>query len=398
VAVLLIHERKISLAGAALTMKVVHVITGLGDGGAEGVLTRVCCNSVLVSHVVITLSDLGKYGPILAQHNVLVYSLNIKRFFSIPEKVLLLIRIIKHEEPDVVQTWMYHSDFLGGIAARIAGVRTVFWGVRHSSLEKTKTKNSTLLVAKLCAALSSFIPTKILCCANSALDFHAKFGYRKSKMAVVYNGYDINRFYENPKLGSQIRDEFGFGNDEFIIGMVGRYDPLKDHHGLLLALSFLKAKGVSFKCLLVGKAVSECNGTLHKELVNLGLKDRVVLAGQRSDVPAIMNALDLHVLSSSSEAFPNVLAEAMACGIVCVSTNVGDAELILGENELCCTPNDPYALSELIHKMIVREKTDKNWWKLRKLQNIKRISEHFSQKSMIETFERYWLEGSLNGK
>lgn len=380
-----------------MTNKVVHIITGLDDGGAEGVLTRLCMHSKSVQHVVISLMDGGKYGPLLAQSGVAVHCLgmnpgkpSIIRFFR-------LIRLIRAEMPDVVQTWMYHSDLLGGIAARLAGVHRVFWGVRMSRLEQGKSSRLTLWIARLCGLLSRWVPEKIICCANKAVSVHSELGYQSDKLVMIPNGYDLSRFKRDPAMGNGVRRELGLGSSVFVMGMVGRFDPLKDHFNLLNALTKVVESELDFKCLLVGKGLRADNAALSARIVELGLQDRVLLVGQRPDIPAIMNALDLHVLSSCSEGFPNVIAEAMACGTPCISTNVGDALDILGDERTSCPAKDSTALAELIITMAHEWRRNPAEWQMRKSLNARRIREHYSIESMVSDYESCWFGESDQG-
>lgn len=379
-----------------MTKKVVHIITGLNDGGAEGVLTRLCQHSEQVEHVVISLMDEGKYGPLLSQSGVTVHCLGMNPGIPSVVRLFRLVRLIRWEQPDVVQTWMYHADLLGGIAARLAGVRSVFWGIRHSTLEKGKSKRSTIIIARLCALLSSWVPSKIICCANKAQDVHAEIGYSARKLRVIPNGYDLSRFRSDAAAGAEVRAELGLGSNNFIIGNVGRFDPLKDHSNLLEALARVAECRIPFRCLLVGKGLSPDNVGLVKHIGALDLQDNVVLVGQRSDVPAIMSALDLHVLSSLSEGFPNVLAEAMACGTPCVSTDVGDALEILGDQEVCCPARDPRALADLIIKSAREWQHSPSAWRDRKAASSQRIAERFSIEAMVEAYETSWLRAACN--
>ena len=152
-----------------MTRKVLHIITGLSDGGAEAVLTRLCLNSQEAKHVVISLTDEGKYGLQLSQSGVPVHCLGMNAGRPSLFKFFKLIRLIRVEKPDLVQTWMYHADFFGGLASRLAGVKQVFWGIRRSTLEKDKASRLTVLIARLCAYLSRVVPQKIICCAHEAL-------------------------------------------------------------------------------------------------------------------------------------------------------------------------------------------------------------------------------------
>jgi len=305
-------------------------------------------------------------------------------------KFFKLIRLIKTEQPDVVQTWMYHADLLGGIAAKLAGVKRVFWGVRMSNLEKGKSTPLTLWIARLCALLSKWVPEKIICCANKALTVHAEIGYDAEKMLMIPNGYDLVRFNRAEFEGTQLRNDLVLGTEEFVIGCVGRFDPLKDHSNLLQALA-LASQQVSVRCLLVGKGLSPDNDALMARITALGLEDRVVLAGQRKDIPSVMNSLNLHVLSSSSEGFPNVLAEAMACGTPCISTNVGDAMEILGDASLCCPAQNSPALADLIIKMAKEWQQDPTAWQSRKIEGAQRIAARFSIEGMVDAYETSWF-------
>lgn len=376
--------------------KVLHIITGLGDGGAEGVLTRLCLNSQEAKHVVISLTDGGKYGSQLSQDGVPVHCLGMNAGRPSLFKFFKLIRLIRVEQPDLVQTWMYHADFFGGLASRLAGVKLVFWGVRRSRLEKDKASRLTVLIAYLCAYLSRFVPQNIICCAHEALEVHASLGYQRSKMLVISNGYDLSRFRPNAGAGQKIRSEFGIGEDQFLLGMVGRYDPVKDHGNLLDALALVKKEGLKVRCILVGRGVSADNAFLFNRVDALDLKDSVILAGARTDIPAIMNALDLHILASSSEGFPNVLAEAMACGTPCVSTDVGDAREVLADSDCICPPRDSRALAERIIKMYKEALGDPTAWQTRSISVRQKVASKYSLQKMVSSYETCWF-GSVNG-
>ncbi len=373
------------------TKKIVHVITGLGDGGAEGVLYRLCCNSNSFEHVIISLIDEGKYGQLLRQKGFTVYSLQINSLITLFYAFFRLIKLLYKEKPYAVQTWMYHADLFGGIAAKFMLIKQVFWGVRHSCLSPDKTKKSTLLVAKLCSLLSPFIPNKIICCGNIALAAHKDFGYSSNKMTVIHNGYDLSLFYPNQESRDKTRQFYNIPSDCFLIGKVGRFDPLKDHSNLLKALAIFKNECNNFKCLLIGKGIDTYNSELMEQISKLSLLDNVVLGGQSNNIPFIMNALDLHVLASLSEGFPNVLAEAMACGVYCITTDVGDAKEIISDDSLVCPPADSALLSGLILKSYLSWQNDRDEWNCKRLSFHKRILKNYSISAMVEKYETQWL-------
>lgn len=321
---------------------VLHIITGLNNGGAEAVLYRLCSNESTYKHSVVSLMDAGKYGPMLISAGIDAHYLGMPRGKITFKGIRTLWRILRIERPDVVQTWMYHADLIGGVTARLAGVPKVFWGLRHTDLVAGQSSKTTILAARLCAHLSRFVPSGIVCCAERARAVHAALGYAKEKLTVIPNGYDITRFRPDPQARKELRQQWGVCENIPLLGMVARFDPQKDHITLLSALRFLKQSELEFRCVLVGHGMHSDNQPLNEAMDHYNVCDKVILLNQRSDIPSVMAAIDVHVLSSSfGEAFPNVLAEAMACGTPCVSTDVGDASLILGETGWIAPPRDP---------------------------------------------------------
>lgn len=371
-------------------MKIVHIITGLNNGGAEAVLYRLVTNDKKYKHIVVSLMDLGKYGPMLQDKNIEVICLNMPKGKITFYGLMTLYKTLKKIKPDIVQTWMYHADLLGGIVAKIAGVKKIFWNIRHTNLVVGQSSKATILVAKICAKLSSFVPQKIVCCANKSVEVHSKMGYNKAKMVVIGNGYELDKFYPNDKAKIKIHKELNLKTD-FIFGMVGRFDAQKNHKNLLEALSLIKKKNIDFKCLLVGTNMDSGNELLNEWIKEYEIEENLVLLGQRSDIPDIMNYLDLHILSSSfGEAFPNVLCEAMACGIPCVSTDVGDASIIVGKTGWIVHPKNSEELANAIN-ISINEKNEKlEIWKARKIECRKHIEENFSIEKMLERYHDVW--------
>jgi glycosyltransferase involved in cell wall biosynthesis len=371
--------------------KIVHVIVGLMDGGAEGVLARLCIHSQRFEHVVISLTGMGKYGSILQRSGIPVYCLNLDKGLFGWCRILKLGFILRADQPTAVQTWMYHSDLIGGLIAWVVGIRNIYWGIRHSDLNEKTTKRATILVARLCAYLSKKVPKKILCCANKSLKSHARMGYDESKMITIPNGYDLAKFFPDVSKRKSLRDDLNIDESIFLIGNVGRFHLDKGHDVLLKSLSILKAIDLNWRCLLVGRDLDENNEWLSESLVANGLEGMVYPMGSRDDIPNIMNALDLHVLASRSEGFPNVLAEAMACGTACASTNVGDAaEIILSADSLC-RPNAPEELANIILKLARENKLTPARWNERRRAGSVKIQEQFSLERMVQAYEKVWL-------
>lgn len=370
--------------------KILHIITGLDDGGAEGVLFRLVKADEHNQHCVVSLLDEGKYGPLLEALDVKVICLRMAKGRLSLNVFLKLWRICNEHKPDIVQTWMYHADLIGGVVARLAGVSRVYWNIRHSELVPGKSSRSTILVARVCAWLSHIVPRKIICCAERAVQVHVDAGYARSKFFVIGNGYDLNRFVPDEQAAGRIKNELKL-YDVPVLGMVGRFNAQKDHRNLLNALSLLKARGVAFVCLLVGTGLKNDNEKICDWINRDGLTENVLLLGPRIDIDGVMNALDLKILSSSfGEAFPNVLAEAMACGTPCVTTDVGDAALIVGATGWVVRPQDPGQLADAIQYALNEMGNDPFAWEIRKQACRHRILENYSVQRMVALYHQAW--------
>ncbi len=333
---------------SARPLRVLHIITGLGQGGAESVLFRLATYpEANVEHVVVSLTDEGIYGERLRAAGVAVHMLGMKRGRVSLRGFLALRALVAAERPDAVQTWMYHADLIGGLAARLAGVRAIAWGIRNSGEHLERSSRSARMVLRACALLSGRIPKAIVCAAQKSAERHADKGYDRARMVVIANGYDLSRYAPNAEARSRVRAQWGVPQDVPAIGCVARWDPLKDHANLLRAIAALVRDGrdAGLRCVLIGRGMDTENAELGALVDRLGLRDRLVLAGPSDDVPAAMNGLDLHVLSSCAEGFPNVVAEAMACGVYCVVTDVGDAAYIVGDAGVVVPPEQPEALA-----------------------------------------------------
>lgn len=371
-------------------MNITHITTGLNDGGAEAVLYRLVCHDGPARHHVISLMDEGKYGPLLREAGARVTCLNMPRGRLTLRGLWRLWRVLRTGRPGVVQTWMYHGDLAGGVIARLAGVPRICWGIHNTTLEPGKSSRSTIWIASINARLSRWVPQAIVCCAERAREVHAALGYAAEKMVVIPNGYDLERFKPDRGARDRLRRDWGVADDLFLIGMVGRFDPQKDHANLISALGELKRAGCQFRCVLVGKDLTQDNAAINAWIAEEDLAHQVLLLGQRNDIPAVMNALDVHVLSSAyGEAFPNVLAEAMACGTPCLSTDVGDAAVIIGDIGWVVPPRNPQALADGM-RAALRAREQTTAWATRQRAVRQRVVDHFSIQKMTSAYQGVW--------
>ena len=244
--------------------KVCHVISGLGDGGAEALLYRLCAAQVDWDHVVISLKGQDKYFSLLRDIGVEVHTIEMSGSFLDIFKVIDVWKLIRNIKPDAVQTWMYHADLIGGIAARLAGVRTVVWGIHSTVLKYRETSLTTIFIVYLLAVLSYIVPKRIVLCANQSKEAHANLLYNKNKMKVIANGYDLSHFCVDFLKRQSWKHEFGVYEDCLSLGMVGRYDSYKDHNNLIRALYLLKERAYDFRCFMVGERVDEQNIERHR--------------------------------------------------------------------------------------------------------------------------------------
>ena len=369
-------------------MRVLHVIAGLDDGGAEAILYRLITRDNTDIHHVISLTSHGKYGHLLEQAGTGVTALNMPRGRLTPQGMKRLWQTVRRWRADVLQTWMYHADLLGGVVAKLIGIPVV-WGIHNTLLEPGRSPKTTIWVAKLCAPLSRWIPERIAACAHRAVKVHAALGYDSKRMHVIPNGHDLSRFIPDAAARRRLRTEWEIPDNVALIGMVARFDPYKDHHNLIHALSLLLLQRSDFLVVLVGKGLDANNKLLMNMLGTENITEKVRLLGQRHDIPDVMNAVDLHVLSSSAEAFPNVMCEAMACGTPCVSTDVGDANSIVGETGWIAPPRDPQSLANAIGKALAAW-DDKENWKQRQQQSRQRISDNFAIDAMVNAYRTLW--------
>jgi glycosyltransferase involved in cell wall biosynthesis len=337
-----------------------HIITGLNVGGAETALCNLLENTDRgrFKSAVISLLPEGALGQRAREAGAALYSLNMKRGLPDPFALLRLRGLIKELRPDLIQTWMYHANFMGAIAARGLNI-PLLWNIRHSNLDKKVNKLTTRIVVKLCALLLMSAPQKIIYCAHRSAEAHAKIGYDSARAVVIPNGFNTDLFKPDQKAGREFREELGVTEECLLIGVIGRFDPLKDHNNFFRAVDLIAKELPKTRFVLCGDGITPQNAAL-SAMIGGEVKPLVYLLGRRMDMPKIYAALDLLVLPSSGEAFPNVIGEAMSCGVPCVATDVGDCARIVGSAGVVVKPVDCALLAQAIGAMALlpREKRE----------------------------------------
>lgn len=333
--------------------RVCHVIVGLNVGGAELMLARLIqshLSSVEYEHMVVSLTSLGTVGARLQAQGVKVKVLDLRGTWDVLPKLAELTRILRRLSPDVVQTWMYHADLLGGLAARMAGIKNVIWGIRTTDVSAGGSP-ATGAVRWLCARLSRWIPHTIVCAAEASRQAHVALGYRSDRMVVIPNGFDLSRLKATSEQVAKLRSACGFSEDEVVVGTLSRFNEVKDPHNFVRAAGLLAHEYPKVQFLMVGRGFDAANSQLKGWIKAIGCEDRFVLLGERSDVPVCLAAMDVFCLSSRIEGFPNVVGEAMVMHRASVVTDVGDAAYLLGECGVVVPKEDSAALAEGIAQL-----------------------------------------------
>jgi len=331
--------------------RVLHIISGLEIGGAETALYRLITVSreSIYLHSVVCLSAAGPISDRLVKSNIETYHFPLKQ-----SPILGSIRLcflIMRSKPAIVQTWMYHADFIGGVLARICGSAKVIWGVRTTDLVDNSSR-TTKVLRGCCAALSRFIPYAIVCAADASRRSHISIGYKASLFHVVPNGFDLNGLSASPSHAKGIRLQCGFSEKHRVVGCVGRFHPAKDHANFVQAAGLVAATHANVRFLMIGRGLDSSNAELAGWLAQTGVADRFVLLGERSDVPLCLAAMDIFCLPSRTEGFPNVVGEAMAMGMPCVVTDVGDASYLLGDGGVVVPKEDSQLLASGLLRLL----------------------------------------------
>jgi len=378
------------VSAAPDALHVTHIITGLAVGGAETALYRLLAaqDKARFRSDVIALAGRGPMADKIAALGVPVQALDLQAHAPDPRTVARLVRLLRVNRPGLVQTWMYHADLLGGLAARTAGIPVV-WGIRNSTLDPQTSKGSTRAVAQWCARLSGVVPVKIITNSQAARAVHVALGYRAERFEVIPNGFDLEQFKPDDAARLSVRAELGLPAGALLVGLVARFDPQKDHATFVQAAAGLAASRPEVHFLLCGDGIDAANETLRGWIAATAAGERFHLLGRREDMPRLTAALDVACLSSAyGEAFPNVVGEAMACGVPCAVTDVGDAAAMVAETGRVAPLRDPAALQRAMNDLLALDAAGRA---ALGADARRRVLQHYSLAAMVGRFgEVHW--------
>ncbi len=330
-----------------------HIINGLQVGGAERSLHSLLAGGLIrqgEQHVV-SLTDLGVFGPRIEALGVPVYSLGLRQGRSLPTAAIHLRSLVHRIHPDLIQGWMYHGNFAASFAQRAAPKRPLLvWNIRHSLDDLTSERFGIRLAIRVNRLLSGN-PDSILYNSNRSRAQHEVFGYAGDRARVIPNGFDTRIWCPNPKARKTMRSRLRLSEQDILVGFVARFHPMKDLANLLRAIGPLMSNDKNIRLVIVGSGNERNNPALTQQYTAIPSKNLHIL-GAEENVHDMYPGLDIFCLSSNSEAFPNVLGEAMACAVPCVATDVGDAGLVLGSTGKLVPSSDSDALRAALAEMI----------------------------------------------
>jgi glycosyltransferase involved in cell wall biosynthesis len=308
---------------------------------------------------VICILDRGPLADSLEDAGIPVEAMGVSSRRPNPIAIASLAHRLAASRPDLVQTWLYQSDLLGGLAGKIAGAPHVVWNLRAADLSVTESRLLTRVVVKTCAMLSPWLPSRIVCCAESAARFHVSLGYDRRRMVTIPNGVDLDRFVIDAASRQSVRFELGLPPDAILIGCIARVHAQKDHRTLLAAFDLLRRVRPECHLLLVGAGTQGGSGRMAELLTGTVSARAIHCLGPRIDIPRLTAAIDLAASSSAwGEAFPNVLAEALSCGVPAVATDVGDARLIVGGHGGIVSSRNPQAFATSMLDVLARPRNE----------------------------------------
>ncbi|MDC0402631.1 glycosyltransferase [Candidatus Pelagibacter sp.] len=382
-------------------MKIIHIINSLKKGGAEGNLFRLCKTlkkkyKNKIDITIITLIDNGFYEEYLGKLGIKVYSIKInekKNFFKFVTYILKLRKFITNNNPDVIQSWMYHSNFITLFLPKIF-YEKIFWNIRHTQLNLKISKKFTIFLSLICGFFSKLIPKKIIYCSEASISFHENFHkYSKNKSVLIDNGYSFKNYYYSLFLRNKFRKKYKINKKHFLIGFAGRYSKQKNIPSLIKAFSNIIKKYDDVYLYMVGKNINYSNKELAELVLNLKITDRVFFLKEKKNLLKFYNGLDMLILPSHDESFPNVVAEAMLCKIPVLSSDVGCAKKIINSCGFIMRKNDPNSIYKNIIKCLNIYRNKKKFWTSLKKNSRLRIVNNYSLNKMAINYLKKWTLG-----
>ncbi len=370
-----------------MRINVLHVTTSFGLGGAEGNLARLVCNMdrARFENAVVAMK-LRFFAPDQVKRaGVPIRSLGMRPELPSPMALARLLRILRQVRPHILQTWLYHADLIGLLAGKLARVPVIAWNIRCSLIDM-RDRRMSALVRRTLISLSG-IPDVVIANSQSGLQAHEALGYRPRRWMWIPNSVDLDRFRPQAGARTRLRAELGIADGATLIGLVAGFNPMKDHANFMGAARLLAAENPTVRFVLAGLNVDWCNERIVSLIESTGVRERFHLLGLRDDIHDVTAGLDIACSSSASEGSSNAVAEAMACGVPCVVTNVGDSALIVGDAGKVVPPRDSGALAQGCRELLELSPQQRLDLGVRAR---RRITEHFSVPQIVDRYQELY--------
>lgn len=330
-------------------VRLLHAITGTGVGGAQSMLAKLLEAGEGVfdgyAQSILSLMPPGELSGRFIRAGAPVHTLKMRSGMPTPLALARLCLRARAARPELIVGWMHHAGLAAYAAAGLLRPRRpVIWNIRHSLEDMAREKPSTRMALRATIGLSDRIDAHIFN-SHVAKAQYAALGYDVGRSVVIPNGFDCGQFRPREDARRKLAEIFHVDVARPIVGMVARNHPMKDPVTLIRACSGLWDAGHDFSLLIAGPGMEALEGNPVMAGLPTGARARIRLAAGRFDVAEWLPGLDLFVLPSAwGEAFPNILGEAMASGVPCVATDVGDARWIVGDHGRIVPPGTPEAM------------------------------------------------------
>ena len=310
-------------------INIAHVVFSFSAGGIENGIVNLVNNldPDRYRHTIVCLTKAGEFSEKIQADNCQIVELHKKdgNDWKLPLK---LRRVFKSNRIDIVHLRGWATLIEGIIGAKLAGVKKIIYGFHGKTIQDISTRNRKRQFAEMIAM--RFIDRVVTLSEIMAADYQQYAKISSTKIQFIYNGVDTDKF--NNKINfKETRKELAINEKDFVIGSVGRLDPVKDFPTLIKAFSMFSKDICCSKLIIVGDGPERA--ALEKLAKELGVENNTIFTGYRNDIDNLMQAMNVYVQTSLYEGFSNTIVEAMAVGLPVVATDVGGNSVLLNNEE-----------------------------------------------------------------
>ena len=374
-----------------------HIVTDLALGGAEMMLLKLVSRSQpdRFTHSVVSLHSDGSLGPRFREARIEVQSLGMSARWPSVAPLVALRAQVRGFDPVVIQGWMYHGNLAGVIGRWLGGGRAALaWNIRQTLYNLGNEKQMTAAVIRAGAKLSRRPAAIIYNSATSAAQ-HEQFGYEQKSRMLIPNGFDCEAFAPDAEARARTRAVLGFRQNDVVVALVTRFHPMKDHRTFVAAAVQVAQAYPDARFLIVGRGVGAPDAGVIAALDRAGLRDRAVVLEERYDIAELFNAADIACSSSAwGEGFSNAVGEAMACGVPCVVTDIGDSAAIVADTGIAVPASNPAAMASAIGALVAAGPAGR---RASGDAARVRVQQHFSLATVVAQYESLYEKLARNG-